>query len=239
MTLGDVPETATGGRLPRRPGREPAADRGRVIAWALWDWGSAAFNAVVTTFVFSTYLASSLFLDPAVLADGGAAAVNRAEAENATVISVALTIGGVLIAVLAPVLGQRSDGSGRRKFWLGVNTALVVLAMAGMFFVAPGQEYLVLGAALLAIGNVFFEFAGVNYNAMLVQVSTPATIGRVSGFGWGMGYVGGIVLLLILLTLFVGGLLGEMIAVQRAELAELRRELDEARAPRVDSGPRG
>jgi UMF1 family MFS transporter len=77
-----------------------------------------------------------------------------------------------------------------------------------MFFVAPGQEYLVLGAALLAVGNVFFEFASVNYNAMLVQVSTPASIGRVSGFGWGMGYVGGIVLLLILLTLFVGGLLG-------------------------------
>jgi UMF1 family MFS transporter len=187
--------------------RDGSPARGGVFAWALWDWGSAAFNAVVTTFVFSTYLASDLFLDPAVVAEGGAA-LNRAEADNATVISVALTIAGVLIAVLAPVLGQRSDGSGRRKFWLAINTALVVLAMAGMFFVAPGQEYLILGAALLAIGNVFFEFAGVNYNAMLVQVSTPATVGRASGFGWGMGYVGGIVLLILLLTLFVGGLLG-------------------------------
>jgi UMF1 family MFS transporter len=186
-------------------GATPA--RGSVLAWALWDWGSAAFNAVVTTFVFSTYLASSLFLDPAVVEEGGAA-LNRAEAVNATVISLALTIAGVLIALLAPVLGQRSDGSGRRKFWLAVNTALVVLAMAAMFFVAPGQEYLVLGAVLLAVGNVFFEFASVNYNAMLVQVSTPATIGRVSGFGWGMGYVGGIVLLVLLLALFVGGLLG-------------------------------
>jgi MFS transporter, UMF1 family len=202
----DSPAQRTADDLRDRP-VAAAPGRGRVLAWALWDWGSAAFNAVVTTFVFSTYLASSLFLDPAAVEEGGAA-LNRAEADSAAVISAALTIAGVLIALLAPVLGQRSDGSGRRKFWLGVNTALVVLAMAGMFFVAPGQEYLVLGAVLLATGNVFFEFASVNYNAMLVQVSTPKTIGRVSGFGWGMGYVGGIVLLLILLLLFVGGLLG-------------------------------
>ncbi|MEB4614830.1 MFS transporter, partial [Leucobacter sp. M11] len=54
-----------------------------------------------------------------------------------------------------------------------------------------------------AAGNIFFEFASVNYNAMLTQVSTPATIGRVSGFGWGMGYLGGIVLLGIILVGFV------------------------------------
>ncbi len=178
-----------------------------VRAWALWDWGSASFNAVVTTFVFSTYLASSLFIDPAIVAAAGEnerdAALVAAEAANTTVISGALTIAGVLIALLAPILGQRSDGSGRRKFWLAINTGLVVLAMLAMFFVAPVPAYLYLGAALLAIGNIFFEFASVNYNAMLVQVSTPATVGRVSGFGWGMGYVGGIVLLIILLVLFI------------------------------------
>jgi MFS transporter, UMF1 family len=178
-----------------------------VRAWALWDWGSAAFNAVVTTFVFSTYLASGLFVDPAILAAAGDDSRNpalvAAKAGNATLIGTALTIAGVLIALLAPILGQRSDGSGRRKLWLGVNTGLVVLTMLAMFFVAPVPGYLVFGAALLAVGNIFFEFAGVNYNAMLVQVSTPKTIGRVSGFGWGMGYVGGIVLLIILLVLFI------------------------------------
>ena len=178
-----------------------------VRAWALWDWGSAAFNAVVTTFVFSTYLASSLFVDPKIVAaaadDTRNPALLLAKANNATVISAALTIAGILVALFAPILGQRSDGSGRRKLWLGVNSALVVLAMAAMFFVAPTPGLLVFGAALLAAGNVFFEFASVNYNAMLVQVSTPATVGRVSGFGWGMGYVGGIVLLILLLVLFI------------------------------------
>ncbi len=192
------------------PGRidEPAAPpRRRVAAWALWDWGSAAFNAVVTTFVFSTYLASSLFVDPAIVAAAGDDARNpalvAAKADTSGVISLALTIAGLLIAVLAPVLGQRSDGSGRRRLWLGINTGIVVLAMLGMVFVEPVPSYLWLGAVLLATGNVFFEFASVNYNAMLVQVSTPRTVGRVSGLGWGMGYVGGIVLLALLLGLFL------------------------------------
>jgi len=186
---------------------ETPIPRSRVRAWALWDWGSAAFNAVVTTFVFSTYLASDLFIDPAIVAAAGDDTKNPAlvlaQANNTTIISGALTIAGILVAILAPVLGQRSDGSGRRKLWLAINTGLVVLSMAAMFFVAPVPSYIYLGAALLAAGNIFFEFASVNYNAMLVQVSTPKTVGRVSGFGWGMGYIGGIVLLIILLVLFI------------------------------------
>lgn len=178
-----------------------------VLAWALWDWGSAAFNAVVTTFVFSTYLSSSLFVDPAIVTAAGGdernPALKEALASNASIVGLALMIGGILIALVAPVMGQRSDGSGRRKLWLGVNTGLVVLSMMAMIFVAGTPEYLILGAALLSAGNIFFEFASVNYNAMLVQVSTRENMGRVSGFGWGMGYVGGIVLLLILLFAFI------------------------------------
>lgn len=181
--------------------------RRRIVSWALWDWGSAAFNAVVTTFVFSTYLASSSFVSPAIVAAAGGDDTNpalvAAKAHNATVISTALTIAGILVALLAPILGQRSDGSGRRKRWLGINSAVLVLVMAAMVFVAPAPPYLLLGATLLAVGNLVFEFAAVNYNAMLVQVSTPKTIGRVSSWGWGAGYLGGIVLLVILLVLFL------------------------------------
>jgi UMF1 family MFS transporter len=112
-------------------------------------------------------------------------------------------IAGLLIAALAPITGQRSDSSGRRKFWLGVNTLVVVVITVAMFFVEASPSSLLLGLFLLAAGNVFFEFAAVNYNAMLVQVSTPRTIGTVSGFGWGMGYIGGIVLLLIVYFGFI------------------------------------
>ncbi|MCS5729005.1 MFS transporter [Herbiconiux moechotypicola] len=165
-----------------------APKRSHVLAWGLWDWGSASFNAVITTFVFTVYLTSDSF--------GGETAVSAQ-------LGIAMTIAGVLVALLAPVTGQRSDRRGRRKLWLAVNTYIVVALSALMFFVAPDPGYLWLGLFLLAAGTVFFEFASVNYNAMIVQVSTPKTIGKVSGFGWGMGYVGGIVLLLIVYFGFI------------------------------------
>ncbi|MDN5893177.1 MAG: MFS transporter [Nocardioides sp.] len=151
-----------------------------VYAWGLWDWGSAAFNAVITTFVFSVYITSDSF---------GSGASSK--------LGWALATAGVLVALFAPITGQRADRSGRRGLWLAVNTGLVVLASAGLFFVEPNEESLWLGLVLLAAGNVFFEFASVNYNAMLNEISTPSTVGRVSGLGWGLGYIGGIVLLLL------------------------------------------
>ena len=165
-----------------------ASHKGRILAWAAWDWGSAAFNAVMTTFVFTVYLTSNAF--------GG-------EDQASAVLGGALAIAGAAIALLAPVTGQRSDTGGHRKLWLGVNTAAVALLTALCFFVFPRPEFLLLGVTLIALANVFFEFAGVNYNAMLTQISTPQNIGKVSGFGWGMGYLGGIVALLVVLQLFV------------------------------------
>ncbi|HLS48482.1 MAG TPA: MFS transporter [Actinomycetaceae bacterium] len=152
-----------------------------VYAWSLWDCGSAAFNAVITTFVFTVYLTNEdLF---------GA----RADQQ----LGWALAIAGFTIAVVAPVAGLRADRSGRRTYWLTVNTLAVVVLSAALFFVAPDPDFLWLGLVLLACGHVFFELAEVNYHAMLTTVATPRNIGRVSGFGWGLGYIGGIALLLI------------------------------------------
>ena len=151
-----------------------------VWAWGLWDWGSAAFNAVITTFVFSVYITSDAFGPDA-----------------DTSLGWALAGAGVLVAVLAPVSGQRADRSGRPGRWLGLNTLAVVVVSAALFLVEPREELLWLGLVLLAAGNVFFELASVNYNALLHRVSTPGTVGRVSGLGWGLGYLGGIVLLLV------------------------------------------
>ena len=75
--------------------------------------------------------------------------------------------------------------------------------MLAMFGVRDEPSYLWLALVLLSAGGIFNEFAGVSYNAMLPQVSTPATIGRVSGFGWSMGYFGGIFLLLICYVGFI------------------------------------
>ncbi|TFV98388.1 MFS transporter [Leifsonia flava] len=167
---------------------DPQTARGQILAWGLWDWGSAAFNAVATTFVFTVYITGQAF--------GEEAAVSAQ-------LGWALGLAGIVVLLIAPVTGQRSDTSGRRKLWLAVNTAVVVACLALMYLVQPSPDYLLLGLILLAVGTVFFEIAGVNYNAMLAQISTRNTVGRVSGFGWGMGYIGGIVLLLIVYFGFI------------------------------------
>jgi UMF1 family MFS transporter len=86
-----------------------------------------------------------------------------------------------------------------------VWTAATVATMAGLVAVRDDHRYLALGLALLGLGSIFFELASVSYNAVLRQVSTPATMGRVSGFGWAMGYFGGIVLLLGVYLGFIAG----------------------------------
>ncbi len=184
-----------------------------VAAWALWDWGGAAFNAVITTFVFTVYLTSSYFVPPAISAATAAetdkhgpahVALDAAVAVLSSGLGYGLGIAGIIVALIAPVLGQRTDGSGRRKLWLGITTGVVVLSMALLFFVEGDPAYFLLGVLLISVGTVFFEIATVNYNALLIQVSTPKTVGKVSGLGWGSGYLGGIFLLLFVLLGLVG-----------------------------------
>lgn len=180
--------------------------RRQVFSWALWDWGTQPFNTVITTFVFTVYLTSDLFLtrDVAVLGEGNPT-YDRALADLSAGLGLAITIAGLAVALLAPVLGQRSDASGRRKLWLGVNTGLLILLMGMMFFVEAQPPFFVFGLALVAIAGIFSEIATVSYNAMLVQVSTPKTVGRVSGLGWGFGYLGGIIVLLLVYVAFIAG----------------------------------
>ncbi|MFD1720550.1 MFS transporter [Amnibacterium endophyticum] len=183
--------------VPRR-----STDR-RVLAWAAWDWGSAAFNAVITTFVFTVYLTSGYFVDPA-LQEGSAAYV-RAQAGLTSGLSLGIAIAGIAVALLAPALGGLADAAGARRRWLAGTTLVVVLAMAAMSLVVGAPEYFVLGVVLVSVGTLVFEIASVNYNAMLPRVAPPAARGRVSALGWAAGYFGGIVLLVLVYTTLIAG----------------------------------
>ena len=176
------PSRSVGGRIKRR----------MVVAWGLWDWGSSAYSAVITSFVFGPYVVRGVVGD----AQPGGLSAN-------TWLGIATATAGFLVAVIAPITGQRSDAGGHRKRNLAIWSALVIVVMLAMFSVRDDPGYLWIALVLLAGGAVFQEFAVVSYNAMLPQVSTPDTIGRVSGFGWAMGYFGGIFLLLICYVGFI------------------------------------
>lgn len=162
--------------------------RGKVTAWALWDWASAAFNAVVTTFVFSVYIVNSDFFGP----------------DANTNFGYTMTAAGIIVAIIAPVMGQSVDRSGKRRSLITLTTTITILATAGLALVRPEESYLWLGLLLLAIGNIAFDTGSVVYNAMLTDISTPQNRGKISGIGWGLGYVGGIVLMLILYLGIIG-----------------------------------
>jgi UMF1 family MFS transporter len=160
----------------------------RVLAWALWDWGTQPFNTVITTFVFSAYIVSSYF--------------GETDA-NSQALGYSTAIAGFFIAALAPVLGQMGDRTGHTVRNLRLFTWALAAISAGLYFVAPEPQFFIMGLILLAVGTVICEVAGANYNSLLDRVATDQNVGKVSGFGWGMGYLGGIVVLLVILFLFV------------------------------------
>ena len=201
------------GRIPKR----------KIYAWALWDWATQPFNTVLLTFVWvPSFLTSYFFLDPEVAASGVGADGKRLDCNTAanafteycgglghlaTQLGWGITVAGLLIALLAPVLGQRADAAGRKKAMLAVFTGLLVLAQLGMFFVDGTPDFFWLGVTLIAVGSVFSEIANVNYYALIVSVSTRKTVGRVSGLGWGFGYIGGIFALALVVGSILGGVL--------------------------------
>ena len=175
----------------------PARPKG-TFSWALWDWASQAFPTVVTSFIFGRYITSEFFAP---------AGYSLEEAGQYTVfwLGISGVFAGVLIALIAPIVGRRADTSGRKKFWLMINTYLFAATIGLMFFVAPSSDFFVFGLVLLAAGGIFFEFATVNYNSMLNEVARPHERGKISQFGWGLGYIGGIILLVMALWIIQFG----------------------------------
>jgi MFS transporter, UMF1 family len=169
------------------------AGRRRVLAWALWDCGSTGLAAIVVTFVFSVYLTKTV------------GAGLPGPTTPASWLARALTVAGIVVALLAPVTGVWVDAPRRRRRTLGALTATVVLLTSAMSLIRDNPSYLWAGLALFAATAAFGDLASVPYNAMLRQLATSETRGRVSGFGWAAGYVGSVVLLIVVYGGFISG----------------------------------
>ncbi|WP_101947059.1 MFS transporter [Mycobacterium sp. 3519A] len=162
-------------------------------SWALWDFGATGVNAIVVTFVFSVYLTSSVGQDL------------PGHTSAASWLGRALAVAGVVVAVLAPVTGVWVDAPWRRRRVLAMLTGAAVLLTAAMSLIRDDYHYLLPGLILLACTAACNDLATVPYNAMLRQVSTTESAGRVSGFGLGMGFFGSVLLLLIVYFGFISG----------------------------------
>lgn len=167
--------------------------RRTVIAWALWDCGSTGMNAIVATFVFSVYLTGTV-------AEGMSGSTSAASWLGRT-----LTVAGLVVALLAPLVGVWVQAPQRRRVALVVLTGLAAAFTTAMYLIRADPHYLAAGLVLLALTAACGDLASVPYNAMLRQLSTPQTAGRISGLGWAAGYTGSVLLLLIIYFGFIAG----------------------------------
>ncbi|WP_404366975.1 MFS transporter [Marinobacter sp.] len=169
----------------QQPGNSTSAVRpGALWSWALYDWANSAFFTIILTFVFARYFSQSVVGD---------------EVAGTEYWGNIVGISGVVVAIAAPVLGAVADRSGRRKPWLIGFTLLCVLACAMLWFVRPGMDDFWWAAIWVSLGILGAEFAFIFYNTMLPDLAAPEKLGRWSGWGWGLGYVGGVVCLVIAL----------------------------------------
>lgn len=171
------------------PAPAPARDVPRVIwSWAFYDWANSAFTTLVVTFIYSTWFSKAMAPDEVT----GTAWWSRAVAVSA-----------ILTAALSPILGAAADRAGMRKRFLGVTTALCITGTAVLAFVPPSLPHAALVALIVyVVADWGFETGYTFYNAFLPQIASPERIGRVSGYGWGLGYVGGLVCMGIALVGF-------------------------------------
>lgn len=159
--------------------------RAAVVSWIFFDWAAQPYFTLITTFVFAPYFATSIAPTPAM---------------GQSLWGFAMAAAGMAIALLSPVLGAIADASGRRKPWIAVFGAILVIGSSTMWIGKPGDQAIIpLLLSALALASVGAEFATVFNNAMMPTLVPPERIGRLSGTGWATGYIGGIVSLIIVL----------------------------------------
>jgi UMF1 family MFS transporter len=119
-----------------------------------------------------------------------------------TVWGLSVGLAGIVIAILAPILGAIADNSGNRLRWVWFFSVLYVVGAAGLWYSAPDNFHIVRVMVLFGIGLIGMEFATIFTNSMLPDLGPREEIGRISGSGWAWGYVGGLIALVLMLTLF-------------------------------------
>jgi UMF1 family MFS transporter len=151
----------------------------------MYDFANSSYTTVVVSFIYSAFFIS--FIVPPELA----------HLKNTFwAASVAISTG--LAIILAPLVGVICDYSGRKKRYLAWCTWVSVLATGGLFFVEPGSVWL--GMAFLICSNTAWMLSETFIASFLTELANKDNMGRISGIGWGIGYIGGLLSLLIIIV---------------------------------------
>jgi len=156
-----------------------------VISWSLYDFANQPFTTIIVTFVYGAFFTSVIASD-----------------ENTGTLfwtwGIAST--AIIVSILSPILGALADKGGFRKFFLILFTWICAIFSILLYFPQSGDVFFAL--SLFVIANISFELGSVFCNSYLQDLSEDSNIGKISGFAWGLGFVGGLLALFISFSLF-------------------------------------
>lgn len=170
-------------------------ERKRIWGWWFFDWASQPYSTLLMTFIFPVYyaeVAKSHYIAQGLSPEAAAASAQ-------SLWGYGLASAGLLIALLAPVLGAIADNTGRRLIWVRLFSCFYVIGAWGLWFLTPEQPNLHLAVLCFGLGLIGMEFATIFTNALLPGLASRDEIGRISGSGFAFGYLGGVLALFIML----------------------------------------
>ena len=170
----------------------------RIWGWMMFDWASQPYSTLLLTFIFGPYFAE--IVSSRLVEEGAGAGEAAAKAQAWW--GYGLTVSGVLIAVLAPVLGSIADSAGRRMPWIWGFSLLYVIGAAGLWMAHPQTFDSIMLLFFFCLGLIGMEFAAIFTNAMLPSLGERSQIGAISGSGWAWGYLGGVIALALVILFF-------------------------------------
>jgi len=156
-----------------------------VISWSLYDFANQPFSTIIVTFVYGAFFTSVIASD---------------EKTGTLLWTNGIAITAIIVALLSPIFGALADKGGYRKFFLILFTWICAIFSILLYFPKSGDVFFAL--SLFVIANIAFEMGTVFCNSYLPDLADKKNIGKISGFAWGLGFVGGLIALFLSLSLF-------------------------------------
>lgn len=156
-----------------------------VISWSLYDFANQPFTTVIVTFVYGAFFTSVIASD---------------EKIGTLLWTQGIAVSAIIVALLSPFLGALADKGGYRKFFLISFTWICAIFSILLYFPKAGDVYWAL--SLFVVANIAFEMGSVFCNSYLPDLSDDTNSGKISGFAWGLGFVGGLIALALSLFFF-------------------------------------
>jgi len=160
----------------------------KIFNFALYDFANSAFTTIIITFIFATYFAKQIAPNPVL---------------GQSYWGWTIGVTGFFVALIGPIAGSFADKKNKIVFFIRCFSLLCILFTSLLWFSKPSQSYLLYTLVIVGIANLFYELSLIFYNSLLKDISTDKNLGKSSGFGFALGYIGGIVILLISIKLFI------------------------------------